>query len=139
MAHPIDPSDVTRVSLHDLYMPMKRLIETGRGLALLNGLTEEDIRELESEIWVLFADRPHLRVAVALRFRALLDVFAGRRLKDLFLHQGFKLIAKAVHEAANQRLNARFGFRPQAFVTALSTANVRAVRFQSNALEQLAA
>lgn len=139
MALAIDTTDVAPVSLHDLYMPMKRLIETGRGLALLNGLSEEAIRELENEIWAHFADRPHLRVAVALRFRALLDLFAGRRLKDLFLNQGFKLIARAVHEAAHQRLNTRFGFKPQAFITALSVPNVQPVRFPSHAIEQLAA
>lgn len=139
MTGTIDPADVARVSLHDLYMPIKRLIDTERGLALLKGLDEAAIRDLESEIWAHFADRPHLRVAVALRFRALLNLFAGRRLKDLFLNQGFKLIARAVHEAAHQRLNTRFGFKPQAFITALSVPNVQPVRFPSHAIEQLAA
>ncbi len=139
MTGTIDPADVARVSLHDLYMPMKRLIDTERGLALLKGLDEAAIRDLESEIWAHFADRPHLRVAVALRFRALLEVFGGRRLKDLFLEHGFKLIARAVHEAATQRLNVRFGFKPQAFVTALSRNTVQPVRFQTAALQQLAA
>lgn len=136
----IDTADVPPVTLHDLYMPMKRLIDSGRGLALYNGLDEAAIRDLESEIWAHFKDRPHIRVAVALRFRALLQVFVGRRLKQLFLNQGFKLIAKAVHEAAHQRLNTRFGFKPQAFVSSLSVSNVKPQRFQSSqAIEQIAA
>ena len=36
----LDLTDVPPVHLHDLYLPMKRLIESGRGLALLNGLDE---------------------------------------------------------------------------------------------------
>ena len=42
----------------------------------------------------------------------------ARRLKDAFLNQGFKLIARAVHEAAAQRLNTRFGFSAQKFLDA---------------------
>jgi hypothetical protein len=120
MTRTIDSSDVPAVGMHDLYMPMRHLINEGRGLALLNGLSEKDIRSLESHIWAHFADAPEKRVAVALRFRALLDVFSRRRLKQEFLNQGFKLIARAVTEASSQRLNARFGFSAQKFVTALS-------------------
>lgn len=119
MAYAIDSSDVPAVGLHDLYMPMRYLINQGRGLALLNGLSETDIRAVESQIWAHFASSPEKRVAVALRFRALLDVFSRRRLKDEFLNQGFKLIARAVAEASTQRLNTRFGFNAQKFVAAL--------------------
>ena len=115
----IDPRDVPTVGLHDLYMPMRSLIQNGRGLALLNGLSEDDIRALESEIWQHFRYQPEKRVAVALRFRALLDVFNRRRLKEQFLNQGFKLIARAVAEASTQRLNTRFGFKAQKFVSSL--------------------
>ena len=115
----LDLSDVPAVGKHDLYVPMRMLIKNGRGLALLNGLSEVDIRALESAIWQHFRDQPEKRVAVALRFRALLDVFASRRLREEFLNQGFKLIARAVAEASTQRLNARFGFRAQKFVCAL--------------------
>jgi hypothetical protein len=120
MTTAIDSSDVPAVGMHDLYMPMRHLISEGRGLALLNGLSESDIRTLESHIWAHFSDSPEKRVAVALRFRALLDVFSRRRLKQEFLNQGFKLIARAITEASTQRLNARFGFNAQKFVTALA-------------------
>ncbi|MBK9078150.1 MAG: hypothetical protein IPL91_02970 [Hyphomicrobium sp.] len=116
----IDRCDVPAVSLHDLYAPMRRLISQGRGLALLNGLSEVEIRDVESQIWADFADQPEMRLAVALRFRALLDVFSTRRLRHEFLNQGFKLIARAVAEASTQRLNTRFGFSAQKFVGALS-------------------
>lgn len=119
MSYSIDCSDVPAVGMHDLYMPMRHLIASGRGLAMLNGLSEADIRATESRIWADFADQPELRVAIALRFRALLDVFSRRRLKQEFLEQGFKLIALAVAEASNQRLNTKYGFKPQSFVSAL--------------------
>lgn len=127
MAHAsaIDLSDVPTVSLHDLYAPMRRLISEGRGLALLNGLSEAEIRDVESQIWADFADQPHARVAIALRFRALLEVFASRRLRQEFLEQGFKLIARAVAEASTQRLNTRFGFTAQKFVTAFAASAQR--------------
>ena len=102
-------------------MPMRLAIAKGHGSALLTGLEEleeEEVRAIESEVWDRFADDPKTRLAVALRFRALLDVFRARRLKDAFLNQGFKLIARAVHEAAAQRLNTRFGFSAQKFLGA---------------------
>lgn len=120
MSVAIDSSDVPAVGIHDLYVPMRRLIADGRGLALLNGLSEADIRATEHRIWADFADQPEIRVAIALRLRALLEVFAHRRLKQEFLEQGFKLIARAVAEAATQRLNTRFGFKPQTFISSRS-------------------
>lgn len=120
MTMSIDSRDIPAVGMHDLYMPMRYLINNGRGLAMLNGLSESDIRDVESQIWAYFADQPEKRVAVALRFRALLAVFAARRLRSEFLDQGFKLIARAVAEGATQRLNTRFGFSAQKFVSAMT-------------------
>ena len=117
-----NPSDVPVISAEALLVPMRRAIANGQGLALLNGLSEDNIRALEAHVWAHFAQDPQTRLAVALRFRALLDVFASRRLKDLFLAHGFKLIARAVQEASTQRLNAQFGFKTQKFVAALSQA-----------------
>ena len=122
MTTTIDRTDVPQVSAQDLFMPMRVLIQKGRGLALLRGLSEDELRALENEIWAHFSSDFETRVAVALRFRALVDVFASRRLKDLLLQHGFKTIARAISEAASQRLNTRFGFSPQRFVTALDRA-----------------
>ena len=122
MTATINPSDVPEISTDALLVPMRAAIAKGQGLALLNGMIEVDIRALEAEIWAHFANDPQTRLAVALRFRALLDVFAARRLKELFLQNGFKLIARAIREASTQRLNTRFGFKAQKFVAALSVA-----------------
>jgi hypothetical protein len=100
---------------------MRAAIANGQGLALLNGLSETAIRDLETVVWAHFPDDAQTRLAVALRFRALLDVFSARRLKQLFLMNGFKLIARAVAEASQQRLNTDYGFSAQKFVAALST------------------
>lgn len=112
-------ADVPIVAASDLYDPMRRLIAQGHGLALLKGLTEQRIRALEDEFWLDFDGSPETRLAVALRFRALLHVFTDRRLKGVLLANGFKTIAAAVMEASTQRLNARLGFKAQAFVMAL--------------------
>ncbi|MBL8881691.1 MAG: hypothetical protein JNL45_01415 [Hyphomicrobium sp.] len=121
MSRQIDTSDIPPVSLEQLLVPMRAAIANGQGLALLNGMSEAAIRDIETVVWKHFAGAPRTRLAVALRFRALLDVFRARRLKQLFLMNGFKLIARAVHEAANQRLNAEFGFNAHKFVLALAT------------------
>ena len=117
----IDPTDVAPVPADALIVPMRLAIGKGHGPALLTELEEleeEEVRAIENEVWDRFADDPKMRLAVALRFRALLDLFRARRLKDAFRNQGFKLIARAVHEAAAQRLNTRFGFSPQKFLGA---------------------
>jgi hypothetical protein len=119
MTASIDTADVRQVSAADLFTPMRMLILQGKGLALLRGLREDDLRALETAFWAEFKGSNDVRLAVALRFRALLDVFANRRLKDILLHRGFKLIARAIEEAATQRLNTRFGFSAQKFVAAL--------------------
>jgi hypothetical protein len=114
-----DTADVPEVSITDLYQPMRMLIANGNGLALLRGLSEDDLRDLEHAFWAGFSGTSETRLAVALRFRALVDVFASRRLKELHLQRGFKTLALAIREAATQRLNTRYGFKPQAFVAAL--------------------
>ncbi|MGE0053080.1 MAG: hypothetical protein AB7S74_02620 [Hyphomicrobium sp.] len=122
MSHQIDTADIPAVALEDILVPLRAAVAKGQGLALLNGMNETAIREIETVVWEHFADAPQLRLAVALRFRALLEVFAARRLKQLFLNNGFKLIARAAHEAAGQRLNVAYGFKAQRFVLALSSA-----------------
>lgn len=114
-----DRADVPAVDPAALNLAFRHLISEGRGLALLNGLTEDEIRSVETVIWTAFPDEPETRLATALRFRALLDAFGARRLRELLLANGFKSIQAAVAEAAKQRLNARFGFRQQHFVMAL--------------------
>ena len=40
-------ADVPKVDASELDMPMRMLIDKGQGLALLKGLSEREIRELE--------------------------------------------------------------------------------------------
>ncbi|MEQ1719364.1 MAG: hypothetical protein ABL907_25805 [Hyphomicrobium sp.] len=117
----IDTADVPAVAPEQLLVAMRAAIANGQGLALLNGLSETAIRDLETLLWRHFADDPQTRLAVALRFRALLNVFSARRLKQLFLMNGFKLIARAVAEASSQRLNTTYGFSTQKFVAAMAS------------------
>jgi hypothetical protein len=98
------------------------LIAKGQALALLKGLSESEIRELENDIWSEFDGSAEIRLAVALRFRALVDAFATRRLKDILLARGFKVIAAAIADASRQRLNVRFGFSAQKLLLAIDGA-----------------
>lgn len=122
MTASLNLSDVPQVEASELDMPMRLLIETGQGLAFIKGLTEKEIREVEQQVWAAFEGTSEARLAVALRFRALIDVFGARRLKELFLNRGFKLIAAAIAEASTQRLNVRFGFNSQKLLLALEAA-----------------
>ena len=122
MSRLIDLADVPPVTTADLAVPMRIAIEHGHGLALYKGLSEAEIRAIEADLWTRFSHAPQTRLAVAIRFRALLAVFATRRLKHLFLKTGFKLIARALAEAATQRINADVGFSAQKFVLALDRA-----------------
>lgn len=115
----IDLADVPPVTPADLTLPMRIAIAHGHGLALYKGLSENQIRAIETDLWAQLSHAPEIRLAVAVRFRALLDVFATRRLKQLFLKTGFKLIARALAEAATQRINADVGFSAHKFVLAL--------------------
>jgi hypothetical protein len=121
----LDLADVPSVRASELHLPMQLLIARGQGLALIKGLSEREIRELEDEIWARFEDDNEARLALALRFRALLNVFAYRRLKRLLLERGFKLITAAIEEAARQPLNVRFGFNAQKLLMALDAATAR--------------
>lgn len=118
MAASIDLADVPAVSAEELFEPMRMLIGKGLGLALLRGLDEAGFKELEDRLWQQPGDAQR-RLAVAVRLRGLIAVFGARRLQALMLERGFALIAEAVSLAATSRLNARRGFNPQRFVSAL--------------------
>jgi hypothetical protein len=53
------------------------------------------------------------------RFRCMIGVFRARRLSDLLLNTGYRLIAPSVRVAASMRLNASLGFNPVKFERAL--------------------
>ena len=115
MSSRVDISDVPRVASHELMVPMRHMIDTERGLALLKGASNAELRAVDHALWNALDGDPAHRAAVLLRFRALIQVFQARRLAELFLHRGFTLIAPAVHVAARMRLNMERGFNPLKF------------------------
>jgi hypothetical protein len=119
MSSRLDKSDVPLVASHELLVPMQHLIDTERGLGMLKGLTDAELRGVDGAVWDALNGDATRRVAVLLRFRALIQVFRARRLAELFLHRGFMLIAPAVHVAARMRLNTEWGFNPLKFERAL--------------------
>lgn len=114
-----DLSDIPAVTAEELSVPMQYLVQTGRGLAMLRGIGEADLREVETMIWSHEDIAAERRMAVAVRFRSLIAAFAARRLQQLLLDRGFPLIAPAIAAAASLRLNQKWGFNPQRLLAAL--------------------
>jgi hypothetical protein len=117
--NPLNLSDVALVDARDLGIVMQYMVKSGRGLAMLRGVTEAELRQIEGALWDELSDDPPQRVAIMVRFRCLIAVFRARRLTDLLMHTGYGLIASAVQVAARMRLNASLGFNPVKFERAL--------------------
>jgi len=120
MAITWSPSDVPTVTADDLAAPMRQLIAEGRGLVFLRGLMPEDAKAVETCLRQRLGKEPSMELAALMRFRALVDVFACRRLNELMLERGYEVIAPTLQTAASMRLNVRWGFNPQKFYRALS-------------------
>jgi hypothetical protein len=116
---PINLSDVALVEAKSLWLAMQYMIDTERGLAMLRGISDAELREVDLALWEGLRADPAERVAVLVRFRAMIKVFAARRLSNLLLATGHRLLAPAVQVAARMRLNAGFGFNPVKFERAL--------------------
>jgi hypothetical protein len=116
---PINLSDVRVVDAQNLALPMQYLVSSGRGLVMLRGVSEAELREVDRALWDELSDNSAERLAMLVRFRCLVKVFAARRLSDLLMHTGYRLIAPAVRVAAQMRLNADLGFNPIKFERAL--------------------
>jgi hypothetical protein len=116
---PVNLSDVALVDPNRLALALAYMIKTGRGLAMLRGITEAELREVDQALWDELGSNPAERVAVLVRFRCLIRVFAARRLANLLLQTGYRLLAPAQHVAARMRLNADLGFNPIKFERAL--------------------
>jgi hypothetical protein len=115
----IDTADVRPIAPESLLVVTRHLIASGRGLALLNGLSAQELREVDAAVWDELDQDPAERVATLLRLRCLIAVFGARRLASLFLQRGHSLIAPAVYVAARMRLNTQWGFNPLKFERAL--------------------
>jgi len=116
---PVNFADVIPVDPPHLVLTIKYLVETGRGLAMLRGITKAQLREVERALWGELGRNQAERVAALVRLRCLIRVFAARRLTDLLLQTGYPLLAPAGRVAARMRLNADLGFNPAEFERAL--------------------
>src|SRR5437016_3478068 len=112
-------SDVIRVDPKTLALAMQYMVDTGRGLAMLRGISEAELREVDQALWDALGDNPAERVATLVRFRCLIKVFSARRLRELLMRTGYNLLSPAVQVAACMRLNADLGFNLLEFERAL--------------------
>jgi hypothetical protein len=117
-----DLTDIPAVDADDLGAAMRSLIEEGRGLVLLRGLSDADLDTAKAALQRRFHTEPQRALAAFVRFRHMADVFGARRLRDLMLDRGYALLAPAMAIAASLRLNANRGFNPQQFVLSLHAA-----------------
>ena len=119
MTTALDITDVPPVACENLALPMQHMIDAGRGLVMLRGMSDEELREVECAVWNEIDASAQERVAVLLRFRCLIAVFASARLRRLLLSHGFRTIAPALRVAARMRLSVRWGFNAFNFARAL--------------------
>lgn len=112
-------SDIPAVDAEMLRNAMQILVDNGRGLALLNGLTSYDRDRLEQQFWSTFEGSRLTGRAVLIRLDELIRVFSCPRLREMMLDNGYALIWQAIALAATMRLNAEWGFNPHKFVWAL--------------------
>ena len=56
-------SDVALVDPENLALAMQYMVETGRGLAMLRGITEAELREVDRALWDELGDNPVERLA----------------------------------------------------------------------------
>jgi hypothetical protein len=115
----LDRCDVPQVSPQSMALPMQAMIAAGRGLVLLRGISDRELRDVEHAVWDKLDGTSAEKVATLLRFRALVGVFAGARLQQLFLRRGLPLMGPALEVAAEMRLNVHWGFNPVKFLRAL--------------------
>lgn len=116
----LDPTDVPRVAAAHLAHMLELLVGSGDGLMLLHGADAADTETVEADFWRGFTGDTATGVAALVRFRALVEVFASRRLQSLLMHEGFVVLKAAFHVAAEIRLNTARGFSPQGLVWAVT-------------------
>jgi hypothetical protein len=116
---PLDQTDVMTVTAGDLDHALRVLVDEGHALALFNGADENVRAELEAAFWRSFKGPARHGHATMLRFMALLDVLASRRLNTMFLDRGFAMIDHLAVACAKERLNLKWGFNPQRVVMAV--------------------
>lgn len=124
-AERFDPADVPRAEPEHLAHLMRILIREGQGLLLLRGVDDAVLEALEADFWREFGGGTASGVAAIVRFRALIDAFASRRLRALLLNEGLPVLARVFRVAAGMRLNAARGLSPQGLVSGVAAEAAR--------------
>jgi hypothetical protein len=118
----VDPTDVPAIEKRDLALALRLMLAGGRMLARAQTFSEDEIRRVEQAFWSRADKAAATKVAVLLRLRSLISVFATRRLQVLMARYGSSVVPHALEVAATMRLNASWGFSPQKFARALEEA-----------------
>lgn len=118
----VDTSDVPRVGARELALALK-ILSAGNGLLLPNvTLSDEDLRRVEQDFWMISPRARVRKVAVLLRFRSFLAACQTRHVNELIARHGQAALIIALEAAAKMRLNAKWGFNPHKMARAMSEA-----------------
>lgn len=115
----LDPTDIPRVTLQEMWLPMRIAVEAGHGLVLLDGASSPAVAEIEREFWLAYRGGADRGAAILTRFRHLVGAFGHRRLGEWLMRTGYGAIAPSLAAAASLRLNAQWGFPPQRLLWAI--------------------
>jgi hypothetical protein len=118
----VDTSDVPRVGARELALALK-ILSSGNGLLLPSvTLSDEDLRRVEQDFWMISPRARVRKVAVLLRFRSFLAACQTRHVNELIARHGQAALVTALEAAAHMRLNAKWGFNPHKMARAMSEA-----------------
>lgn len=118
----LDTTDIPRADPALLALMLELLVDSGHGLIMLNDTDVAAVQSVELAFWRHFDGDTAEGVATIVRFRALIAVFASRRLASLLMREGFPVLQAAFRVAADLRLNPSRGFSPQGIVWAVTAA-----------------
>lgn len=107
-----DPTDVPAADPEHLARLLRILVRQGDGLMMLRGADAASLRAVETAFWAELDADTASGIAAIVRFRAVIDAFAARKLRALLLNEGLPALARVLRVAAALRLNASRGFSP---------------------------
>ncbi len=109
---PFELTDIPRVAGTDLHAVIGDLVAAGHANFVFGNVTDEDRAQFTTTFWQTYSGDTGLGAAILIRFWALVDVLASRRMQALLLDRGFSFLRLAAQAAAKQRLNAQRGLNP---------------------------
>jgi hypothetical protein len=117
----LDTSDVPRVGARELALTLK-ILSAGKLCLPSAMLTDEELRRVEADFWLVSRRARTRKVAVLLRFRGFLAACQSRHVSELIARHGQMAVVLALEAAADMRLNAKWGFNPHKMARAISEA-----------------